>query len=157
MGYQSINKNEIHLRIGRDDYISLSKIAEKKGYSKAELCRKIIHEYITSDEANSSLNVMNLAMKESLKVLDSKFFDIKDFNYKIYRSNLINKFLIFSLLEQLANMNPLDIKRLHDDANKKAFYYMSQRLNDEDDIIDEEMEKDLDYMSAIFSNGGLDE
>ena len=98
------------------------------GLSRSELCRKIIHEYISSHNINKGLDIVIMAIQENLKILDSKFFELKELENRILTTVTLNKFLNLSTLNYSTNLSSDDIKEIYNGARKEA--YLSLRTND---------------------------
>lgn len=122
------SNNEIHLRLSGEDYNDLINLAGNMGLSRSELCRKIIHEYISSHNINKGLDIVIMAIQENLKILDSKFFELKELENRILTTVTLNKFLNLSTLNYSTNLSSDDIKEIYNGARKEA--YLSLRTND---------------------------
>ena len=122
------SNNEIHLRLSGEDYNDLINLAGNMGVSRSELCRKIIHEYISSHNINKGLDIVIMAIQENLKILDSKFFELKELENRILTTVTLNKFLNLSTLNYSTNLSSDDIKEIYNGARKEA--YLSLRTND---------------------------
>lgn len=122
------SNNEIHLRLSGEDYNDLINLAGNMGLSRSELCRKIIHEYISSHNINKGLDIVIMAIQENLKILDSKFFELKELENRILTTVTLNKFLNLSTLNYSTNLSSDDIKEIYNGARKEA--YLNLRTND---------------------------
>lgn len=139
----SIKKyKEIHLRFSDEDYTALTSLANEQGCSNARLCRKIIHEYLSVDNANKGLDSIINAVRLNSKNLEYKMLELQQLENRILSATTLNRFLDLALLKHSTSLIPEDIKEIYNTARKDSYIFLKNNLEKNDNILDDFFKED---------------
>jgi hypothetical protein len=152
---------ELHVRLVDDDHEQIIAMAKEQGISKAEIARRILHNAIATDAAESGLDIITAVLRKTLRSeFDGKFKELKDLEYKALSTAATAQFLLLkSMRYTMSSLNESEFRELYEAARKDAFNYVYRNGKAPDigfDYMesDQESHKNNDYdYASILSKG----
>lgn len=119
--------DEIRVKVTKEFKKNLQAVADRRGESLSDFCRRILENGVNEDNANEGLDAVASTLRKVVRDQNRSFED--RFAAMLYKDTVISAtgtYLICLMAEKMG----YDLMGMYEEANKKAIAYANQPLRD---------------------------